>query len=752
MKYAINIFTYLMIVILSITSCTNEDILDIQGSNDGYITIEIPQNLSVTKAAVTASTAEENAISHLDIFIFDASSNSIEHYERKAVSEPSGKIQLSTRRNDYVKDAPYYVIVVANSKVATSTLSNIATLNDLKQLQQSDENIHLTGISITNVDTPSHFLMDGVAYIKGASEATTLVPVVLYDGNDGNDTNLSVKLHRAASKVTIRLKEGSDVKYCIDNYTDRFGYYFKNIPYYTYTIANSIIGNERPEWNTEKLKSTYKSATPYSTYTSGSNNDVVTIVGYLYSHSWENKSFFEYGTSLIINIPIEYQSVEHPNSFYQILLSRDNGFDRNTHYEIEATINAPGAQDPSEPVNIQDLKFKVVDWNKVNVSINSDNGPQFLQVSHDTLKIFNKDISEGELKFSSSSPINVQLVADSTYFYNKFNQYITVDARIRSLINLTPDAGNNGSIKIESPIPVNNTVRYIKLVVTNKEGLSRNVYVEQYPLVYVTNRQSWYSYRSDFNCTYQKAGDKKTSIDIETARSNNRRYWTGNYIYNPSSPFFVSKVTDPKSTAAYNTTYRYVYDSNSNEAIGYKSNSYVNESSANTRIYHIRITSTSDEYHIGHPRIDRNGYTETSEDNAQLVSPSFMIASRLGTIRNGSGNLDGIDNDDDTNNNGIVDRREIFNYHCANYVEVYQDENGKAVVYDNWRVPTQAELQIIEQLQGTKQSNPDAIDYLLNGYWYMCSNGMVKNNNHDSSYNSSSHCAVRCVRDAYDNK
>ena len=55
MKYAINIFTYLMIVILSITSCTNEDILDIQGSNDGYITIEIPQNLSVTKAAVTAS-------------------------------------------------------------------------------------------------------------------------------------------------------------------------------------------------------------------------------------------------------------------------------------------------------------------------------------------------------------------------------------------------------------------------------------------------------------------------------------------------------------------------------------------------------------------------------------------------------------------------------------------------------------------------------------------------------------------------
>ena len=752
MKYTINIFTYLLIVILGVTSCTNDERLDLQGSNNGYITIEIPQNLSVTKAAATAPTTEENAVSHLDIFIFDASSNNIEHYERKAVSESAGVVQLSTRRNDYVKNAGYYVIVVANSTADAETLNSIATLNDLKVLQQTDENIHLTGLNIANIKAPSHFLMDGVAYLKGEAEPTTLAAVILYDGNDSNETNLAVKLHRAASKVTIRLKEGSDIKYCIDNHSDRFGYYFKNIPYNTYSIKHNIIGDERPEWESDKLNNTYKSATPYSTYTSGSNEDVVTIVGYLYSHSWKNKSFFEYGTSLIINIPIEYQTVEHANSYYQIMLSKDEGFDRNTHYEIEAVINAPGAQDPSEPVEISDLKFKVVDWNKVNVSINSDNGPQFLQVSHDTLKIYNDSISEKTLRFSSSSPIIVTYDPDSVYFYNKFNQYILVNNDIKREIKFTPDAGNNGTIKIESPIPTNNTIRYLKLIVTNRDGLSRIVYVEQYPLVYVTNRQSWYSYRSDFNCSYQYAGSKITSIDIEFTRYNYNRYWSGNYIYNTNSPFFVSKVTNPTSTAAYNTTYKYEYNNNSNSPVGYRDDRYVNESSANTRMYHIRITSTSDEYHIGHPRIDSNGYTETSEDNAQLVSPSFMIASRLGTIRSGTGNLDDIDNNDDTNDNGIIDRREVFNYHCANYVEVYQDENGNAVVYDNWRVPTQAELQIIEQLQGTKQSNPDAIDYLLNGYWYMCSNGMVKNNNHESNYNSSSPCAVRCVRDAYNEK
>ena len=89
---------------------------------------------------------------------------------------------------------------------------------------------------------------------------------------------------------------------------------------------------------------------------------------------------------------------------------------------------------------------------------------------------------------------------------------------------------------------------------------------------------------------------------------------------------------------------------------------------------------------------------------------------------------------------------------CNNTIVPMTDKAGNAVIYDNWRVPTEAELKIIEELQGTKESNPDAIDYLLNGYWYMCSNGMVKNENHESSYNSSSVCAVRCVRDAYDDK
>ena len=123
-----------------------------------------------------------------------------------------------------------------------------------------------------------------------------------------------------------------------------------------------------------------------------------------------------------------------------------------------------------------------------------------------------------------------------------------------------------------------------------------------------------------------------------------------------------------------------------------------------------------------------------------------MIASRLGSIYTTYGNLGNINDTKDSNRNGIPDRREIFNIHCENYVEVYKNKNGEAVVLDNWRLPTEAELKIIETLQGGKNDNADAIDYLLNGQYYMSASGPVKNNKADVKGNES---AIRCVRDAY---
>jgi hypothetical protein len=155
--------------------------------------------------------------------------------------------------------------------------------------------------------------------------------------------------------------------------------------------------------------------------------------------------------------------------------------------------------------------------------------------------------------------------------------------------------------------------------------------------------------------------------------------------------------------------------------------------------------ASSDKYTIGRPRIDENGYTASDEENAKLVSPSFVIASRLGAVYSTSGGLRNL-----TNEQKLI----VFADHANNYVEVddiYDDgdpDPNKVVVYDNWRLPTKAEIEIIIELQGTANQNADAVDYLLNGAYYMSASGPVYNPKHTNG-SSSSNVAVRCVRDVY---
>lgn len=71
-------------------------------------------------------------------------------------------------------------------------------------------------------------------------------------------------------------------------------------------------------------------------------------------------------------------------------------------------------------------------------------------------------------------------------------------------INVVPDKGLNGNINIHSPLPTNNTIRYIELEITNEDGVeARKVTVAQYPLEYITNIQGWYSSREDFGSTWE---------------------------------------------------------------------------------------------------------------------------------------------------------------------------------------------------------------------------------------------------------
>ncbi len=159
--------------------------------------------------------------------------------------------------------------------------------------------------------------------------------------------------------------------------------------------------------------------------------------------------------------------------------------------------------------------------------------------------------------------------------------------------------------------------------------------------------------------------------------------------------------------------------------------------------------ASSNQYTIGRPRIDENGYTASDEENAKLVSPSFVIASRLGAVYPDNGGL---------SNLNLNQKLIAFADHAKNYVEVDDIDDAKdhnrVVVYDNWRLPTRAELEIIIELQGTKGQDADAVDYLLNGQYYMSASGPVFNPKNDDkvtdiNQSNKNDVAIRCVRDVY---
>lgn len=165
-----------------------------------------------------------------------------------------------------------------------------------------------------------------------------------------------------------------------------------------------------------------------------------------------------------------------------------------------------------------------------------------------------------------------------------------------------------------------------------------------------------------------------------------------------------------------------------------------NGTASNNQMYHVVITSTSGDYQLGRPimKKDEEIVDSNNLDNDKLVSPSFMLASQLG-------------------NSSTISWEDAKNQ-CKNYVEV--GINGE--VYDDWRLPTAAEINIIIKYQTDDKVNTKddraVMDYVLNyegqsnpDYWVSRSNyfmhipasgeGTLQGGSSDAEHR------VRCVRD-----
>ena len=781
---------------LAVTSCSNifepgEDVT----SDNGHITLHFNAP-SVMLRGEVADNEYESFMSHLDVIVYEYRSGDYIpfHYERIDVSDtPEGRVTLSKKKIDFTEMGEYRFFVIANSTLDSSRFcdnnGNIVSYDTFRWLDQTDEYIHLSGIEFGMEGSiyPQMFLMDGIAYM-GNKEPAIAGNLVINDPNGDDDITLKVTLRRAAAKVSISITPSDNVIFSKELMAQSNGYMVRNMPIRTTLTAETDYprndAGANPYWKSSSITMTpYFQMIPMEDGDGNITNYSVQLTIYCYSHTWQKDQAFDRGTSVVVMLPMIYDGVEYVNNYYQISFSkRENSVEgsyhlikRNTFYDLRIKLNAPGAEDFNEPEVIENITYFTAPWEGVELDVSGENTVQYLKVNKEKIHMYNIADDNSSLYFSSSSPVTVRLAPNSAYYYNKYNQKITLSDKDVNIYASTESGSTSGNISVHSNIPTNNTILYFKLIVTNQEGLIEEVEVEQYPLIYITNSLPWYSYREDYYyrttgghkwtgstssgtttgdlpTTYQYDGDHIVGIhtiddvDIDTR--------TVKYTYTSAKPsqsnggtgWTVSKVRGDKVRNSENYAINYYYYT-------YKSRKWSkkeeNCESHNIRNYHVRVMASSDEYIIGRPAIDEYGHTASDEENAKLVSPSFVIGSRLGAVLSTYSGLSNMSNQE---------RLVVFADHCKNYVEVddlNDNEAEPSVVYDNWRLPTEAELKIIMNIQGTSGQNADAIDFLLNGGYYMSASGPVFNPKNDRGVTelanpwNATDVAIRCVRDDY---
>lgn len=712
-------------------SCSLEESYDVP-MNEAVV---LDLSSGVTKAVVEeADTPAESFVSHIDVIIFEdegGSPGTRVHCDRYTVNNAS-MLTINAKRSSFTPDALYHVYLVANSNLPMDDFSAADTYEILVGMKQTDENLHISGYTSSSA-APKYFLMDAKA--AGSPDGTD-TRVVLNDGNISDDTVLYAKLRRAAAKVVVNVRAGEDIRFATFGQTedgqlvsDGGLYYIQNLPYQAFLLAESRA-DETIDSDVIKVRNTDWRYDENFTWNPEADAESASLVTYVYPNSWSS-DIINRETCVVMNLPMIYtpegsEPVEHHNSWYKIHMTGEKVFRRNNYYEVNVTINRPGATSQTVPVEIESVHYAVTDWTDLSISVGGDDKPRYLSVNRENVEMHNIAEDATTLEFASSSPVEVTV--KDAFYYDKFGQRKDVAASILSSISGTTDGGIAGNITVSSPVPVNNAIRYFTLVVTNADGLSREVQVVQYPLEYITNQQGWYSYRSDFvgggytsPTTYQYKGARYVGANWDDSWT----YVTSPYNNALNNAFFGSKVSDMNNDGTSELRY-YYWNSNSNTVSTTAGNL---TSLKNARMYHVQITSSSGKYTVGIPKQDADGFTDDSPENAMLVSPSFMIASQLGATQPPTS----------------VEQAER---HCREYVEVYDPDGNpstdNAVHYDNWRLPTRAEIEIIIKFQYV----PDAaMDEVLSGHYYWSATGQVENTGTDDP--TSSQSAVRCIRDVY---
>lgn len=496
------------------------------------------------------------------------------------------------------------------------------------------------------------------------------------------------------------------------------------------------------------------------------------FISYSYPNDWTSDLLDE--TYVLVNVPVE----EGEDNYYKIplrALSETQDLKRNHHYTVRAVISARGNATPDEPQLLENISYKVAPWEDVDMDV-APGDPVYLELSEYDVTITTSEAESSQkgysthgLIFASSSPISEVRVSE-VYFYNQYGDSCKVDSDEYYDVGIDySENALNGPMTITSKDPLNKTVLYFTLTVKNEQGEERTVTVRHYPLEYITGVAGAYSYlnNSDYKGEWGNSWNRlkydntrKAELDVDEKYMID--YDVPQYIKDGLNGHIGNKV-DMKSKfyiendEGVGRIFRIDEDYEDQDGLGYRSTDGLaykvadNKSrGSNNMMYHVVVTSTSEDYVLARPIMSGEVVDPDRRDNDSFVSPSFMLASQLG--------------------NSSTVTWSTAQEQCRDYVEVAVDENGRETVYADWRLPTAAEIGILIRYQSDDRVNTGGEDgvmsHILNYkeapetdrssnpyYWVSSRNIYVEvherfNSNHVKEANSNEY-RVRCVRDVY---
>ena len=639
------------IAMVGLASCIADDLIEQPGTDKPletglYLAVQADGDMqTVVTRSPGVDALNENLIQTVDIFVFkeDGTLNTGGYVHADATANDYVAVYTGAGWKENFEDGETYTLYALANYKGTDDLSEVANLDDLKEVRMTDADIvYWQGMpGYTGTKT---FLMDG-----SDSFGTSDFPA------DNKPYYLDVDVKRAAVKVEVTLNfseewaakfTANDLKAQATNYAsvttaiaDGYALTDDQRGYVTMPNGGAAVENFTDD---------------FVVRASGGGISGSTIRFYSYVNRWDDLVTNE--TMMLIDLPgtltegEEAQTFLH--NFYKIPLISNTAepvMQRNTFYQVTATVDMLGTEEIDEPVTLQNVHFKTAEWVSSTIPVGEGDSPQYLILSEYHKDIRNADgFNEGDgLEFYSSSVLSEVRVATSEeiadaiasgdiafnypgegnsvpgiFFVNKDNQRVSVDADdpngddprygdYNKDDKVSVDYDHNvveGGIRLTSTNPENVTKRYITLKVTNEDDLSKYVVIEQYPLEYIQPIAGYYSYRDDLKAaggTYEQHGSNSyTTIRVGRDRK----------IVSPSNnKYFLSKVKEDGSNyimAWYwgrnnNTWTRYTADATSftdnRGDAGYGSFQTV----SNNMMYFVTITQNDADYKIAHPLTER---------------------------------------------------------------------------------------------------------------------------------------------------